>query len=102
MRKYNIFVKFESKPEFEKLHITCDDIPNAIESALEFIENVNNLRKLLGIKKQLTSAHWYILSDDVKIFINYDLLNKMFQIIDYDKLEKTLVSKHSITALKSL
>lgn len=91
MRKYNIFVKFESMPEFEKLYITFNDIPNAIEYALEFIENVNNVRKVLGIKKQLTSAHWYILSDDGGIFINYDPLYKGYLVTDFDNLDNKVV-----------
>lgn len=91
MRKYNIFVKFEIVPEFEKLHITFNDIPNAIEYAIKFIEDVNNSRKVLGIKKNLTSSHWYILSDDEKIFINYDSEYKGYLVTDFDNLDNKVV-----------
>lgn len=91
MRKYNVFVKFESVPHFEKLYISFNDIPNAIEYAIEFIENVNKIRKVLGINKTLTSAHWYILSDDEKIFINYDSLYNGYLVTDFDNLDNKAV-----------
>ena len=92
MRKYSIYVKFIStSEEFDKLHGTFTDIPTAIECALEFIEDINDMRKSIGVNKTLTSADWYILSDDERIFIYYDPLYKGYLITDFDNLDNIVV-----------
>lgn len=91
MRKYNIFVKFESMPEFEKLRAQFTDIPNAIEYALEFIEDVNKLRKAIGVNKKLSFNNWYILSDDENIFINYEPMYHGYLVTDFNNLDNKVV-----------
>lgn len=101
MRKYNIFVSFEAGEEFTKLVYSFESIPEAIEYASQFVKNVNNLRTAIGVNKRLTDESWHILSDDEKISIDYDSLYNGYQVIDFDKLEKILVTKNSKTALMS-
>ena len=87
MRKFIINVQFDERDEFIKLHPTFTDVREAIEKALDFVEDVNRVRFMLGINVKMTYNNWFISSSDGEIYVSYSPKYNGYLYTDYNNLE---------------